>query len=645
MSIRDEILQKIGEMNADLIILHDPDNLLLEEELLKELENRMLRTINYRDPIELYYHFEVEHRIPRDENVTPEYRLLIRLEDCDCKALPYAIVKEGEYATLSLFYFFPKLDTQVVKELTASQREILYRVYRGYSGQTLGSNVTKEYIIKNVFKIDPTMLNTVPELFHYLIKRHYTQEIYPSVLDMYMIDIFSRNKEFNDIPVKDLITNRTEFFKYMQDEWVKYIASFSEATASTIVPFEHNDIRVYVDNLFVEGLMKPIEVTGADSVRGWAQVGVLVDGNLRNKERTLRLFENIKGEAPQRQCSSSEWFKFAERWAEFLKTLYSLDEKLDSDNVSFVEDFHTRLEEQFETWMLEKYSSIFSLSYLPQPKTVFHVLPYLLSRQRKGIKTALVVLDGMAYDQWSVISELFREHYDIEIQVSPLFAWVPTVTSISRQSIFSGKMPSGFSDSLYHTGKEEKQWINYWQNTGIQKSQIGFFPNLKLKDKNLEFLKDVINYTVIGSTITTIDTMVHGSELDPGALYNNIVHWIKNGGFIEFIELLLASGFLICLTSDHGNIYSTGIGKPDEGVLPETKGERVRIFNNEHLLDIVRGKEGGIKWNNFGLPSSCHALLAQGRTSYIQEGEKSITHGGSSLEEVIVPFVELRRKS
>jgi hypothetical protein len=53
-------------------------------------------------------------------------------------------------------------------------------------------------------------------------------------------------------------------------------------------------------------------------------------------------------------------------------------------------------------------------------------------------KTALIVMDGMSYDQWLCIkAEL--DFPGCDIQENALFAWLPTLTSISRQSIFNAQ--------------------------------------------------------------------------------------------------------------------------------------------------------------------------------------------------------------
>ena len=61
-------------------------------------------------------------------------------------------------------------------------------------------------------------------------------------------------------------------------------------------------------------------------------------------------------------------------------------------------------------------------------------------------KVALVVIDGLAFDQWlTVQQEITRQRPAWRFEENATFAWVPTITSVSRQAIFAGKGAALFS--------------------------------------------------------------------------------------------------------------------------------------------------------------------------------------------------------
>ena len=102
---------------------------------------------------------------------------------------------------------------------------------------------------------------------------------------------------------------------------------------------------------------------------------------------------------------------------------------------------------------------------------------------------------------------------------------------------------------------------------------------------------------------------------------------------------------LVYLTADHGNVTATGIGNPREGVLVETKGKRVRVYDRPEFLEEVASKfPESIRWPNYGLPPARHVLLAGNLKAFTDVGDEIVSHGGIALEEVMVPFVAITRE-
>ncbi len=109
------------------------------------------------------------------------------------------------------------------------------------------------------------------------------------------------------------------------------------------------------------------------------------------------------------------------------------------------------------------------------------------------------------------------------------------------------------------------------------------------------------------------------------------------------MTLLWDKGFVTYITSDHGNVEALGIGRPAEGILAETKGERMRIYKDNQLLKAGSASKIGREWSNIGLPPDTHVLLANSHEAFINEGDTILAHGGVSIQEVIVPFVKIWR--
>ena len=62
------------------------------------------------------------------------------------------------------------------------------------------------------------------------------------------------------------------------------------------LPFDNPDVRVYIDNLFLEGMLEP--VTCKSSPKGWAAVGVRRDPEQERRSRLASLLDLAKRELP-----------------------------------------------------------------------------------------------------------------------------------------------------------------------------------------------------------------------------------------------------------------------------------------------------------------------------------------------------------
>lgn len=133
--------------------------------------------------------------------------------------------------------------------------------------------------------------------------------------------------------------------------------------------------------------------------------------------------------------------------------------------------------------------------------------------------------------------------------------------------------------------------------------------------------------------------------MQTAGMHNQVRLWASQGHLQQLLLRLHVEGFAIYLTADHGNVTATGIGNPKEGVLVETKGERVRVYDRPEFLDEVANKfPQSIRWPNHGLPPSRHVLLAGDLKAFTNVGEEIVSHGGIALEEVLVPFVAITRE-
>jgi hypothetical protein len=271
-----------------------------------------------------------------------------------------------------------------------------------------------------------------------------------------------------------------------------------------------------------------------------------------------------------------------------------------------------------------------------------------MSRRVVQQRVALVVVDGLSLWQWVPLRDDLRQRVsDLQLEERAVFAWVPTITPVSRQAIFAASPPLSFPRSLYTTSQEPKLWRRFWTDSvGLDPEEVSF-ANVAGDGDAREIGEYISHRTrVAGIIVQKVDRIIHGMELGERGMYNQLVQWAQEGYLAHLLYRLLEHDFEVYLTSDHGNVEARGIGRPNEGAVADIRGERVRVFNDaETRSRVAGGFPGSVEWAGLGLPKDYLPLLAPGRGAFIASNKRIVGHGGISLEELLVPLVQMQLRT
>ncbi|MDQ7053926.1 MAG: hypothetical protein Q9P14_13965 [candidate division KSB1 bacterium] len=116
-SWRDKILKEFAPHTFRLTLVADPDELLLEEQILEELRQRGFELIPFDDHVSFRYLYESRFRAHWDNGEQTELVVLLRTLSNDLTALPYDLLQSGRKLAFSLADLFPKLSYPVVATL------------------------------------------------------------------------------------------------------------------------------------------------------------------------------------------------------------------------------------------------------------------------------------------------------------------------------------------------------------------------------------------------------------------------------------------------------------------------------------------------------------------------------------------------
>jgi hypothetical protein len=657
-----------------LTIVADPDELLTEQGIVDGIRQRGFEIVPFDDHVAFRYAYERRFRQVWDSGDGTNLVVVLQASSSDISRLPFDLLQQAKLdrrlLSFSLAELFPSLAPHVLSELDRNDLDAVSAAQQLFKPEPLGENATRDFLLRNVFRLDPAQIQSDAELLRALLRRHYSSKVIPKTLDDRLIYLLRSSGRWPDWPLNQIVPSRSSFLEFLQERWPIFLNQKLDTQTGRIhkapvpfdlrysgptdLPFDHDDVRVYVDNLFTDGLLLPTSSISRSLVQGtWMAAGVASSEAADHISRFRKLLQLMDSNRPSSGSDHQVWVQAATRWAEIVALRWSFPGDMDSGDKDRFNTAHQLIEKSFYEWMAVHYASLYSLSFLPRPVMLHHIPRYMAHRlAAKGstAKLAVLIIDGFAMDQWAVV----RQEMPLRKWATEefgLFAWVPTLTAVSRQSIFVGDPPFFFGQSLNTTGKEEQHWNRFWEDRGLRHGDAVYACQGTLDDDDsfITRVREKINQPrcrVVGIVVGTIDQMLHGIVTGTDGMHAGVRHWAKRGSLWRMLDTLLESGFEVVLTADHGNVEGIGIGKPNVGVTADERGERVHVFPDALLRsNVAANYVGSIEWPNIGLPDNYFALIAPPLRAFIGEGKRTVAHGGICIEEVIVPFITVKRSS
>ena len=662
---RDQILKEFTPNVARLTLVADPDGLLLEEGVLEAIRDRGFELIAFEDHVAFRYAYESKFRSRWDQGDQTDLVVVLRSAASDLGCLPYDLLQAGRQLSFNLGEIFPNLSYPIVTALESGDLDALYEAQKRHGPGVLGDNATKEFVLRHVFEIAPELIRKPSDLLRALLRRHYREQRVPVLLDERFVQVLRQQGGFEDWPLETIIPDREAFFTFLQERWPIFLNRLAtqnstgvrenkkpygfEYTGPADLPFEHDDIRVYVDNLFVEGLLVSVQHDKAEELsKTWVGIGIRTAPNEDRFRRLGKLMDNLQASIPANDAKHTEWLHFARGWAEWVVLLNENSDDGVAELTEHFKDLQTRVDAGFTSWLLKRYAGLVNLP--PVPPVMIHHLPRFLVRQvgdDRQAKIAMILMDGLSMDQWLVVRRVLASRkIGLRFRDQAVFSWIPSLTAVSRQAAFAGKAPIFFPNSIQTTDKEPLLWSQFWADHGYTANQVVYIKGLG--DGSLESVSEALSHPqarIAGLIVDKVDKIMHGMEMGTAGMHNQVGQWANQPYLSNLLNLLLDQGFKVYLTSDHGNIEGEGCGRPAEGAVADLRGERVRVYPEKALRNKVKERfPDAVEWGSIGLPADYLALFAPPRQAFVQEKQRTVSHGGISIEELIVPLVQVERE-
>jgi hypothetical protein len=657
----EQVLREFIPELARLWVVTDPDDVLLDESLLAALRKRGFDVLPFEDSIAFRAELEGRYRSEwRQGQAGPTSAVILHLKSDDASRLPWDYLHDGRSVRLSLSDLFPKLAPGVIRQVGVQHLERLFEAQTHHATQVLGETETKNFLLLHIFRLSPQLIAGVSDFWRELLRLHYRGNELPAVLAAHMEAVLGRLDAFRGLPVANLFGSRSVALKVLQEAWFKHLAARGVAATSVgeplsdeysgaiRVPFDDPGIWSTVDSMFLEGTLHPVQVTGLPSdFPGKLHVGVVQSpGDLR--DLVVEGVKTLTDELPGEHGSHRDWLHYARKLGELLSRFHALDNTRFEAVRREVEALQTAADIRLQEWVRHHYADLPSLSAVKAPVMLHHVPRFLAMRRDAGeSKIALLVFDGLAVDQWARI----REHVEagipnVSFDETACFAWLPTLTSVSRQAIFSGLKPREFAFSIETTAQEPVWWSRFWADHGLRANEVLFRKGIK-RIEQLDELTSALSspaLKVAGIVVDMVDELVHDAQLGKRGVAHLVDLWCQTGVVDRLCVRLHELGYHVYLTADHGNVDAIGTGRINQGVAPEIRGERVRTYRSPVLLEeSAAAYPATVHMPLPGLPADFLPLFAAPRSAFVTSGEQLVVHGGISVEELIVPFVKVNQ--
>lgn len=400
---------------------------------------------------------------------------------------------------------------------------------------------------------------------------------------------------------------------------------------------------------------------------------------IESEKFTQDYFKNFN-QITQKLMGDLEW----EDWIKIYKDLtkYSIEsEKINEPAL------HDTLETQwrdaniaFSKYVEENYVSWINMKKKEQKP---YLSPHVNDRWLKPVleenkgPVFYFVIDCLRYDQWVIMEQLLYDYFKISVDFH--CAILPTVTAYCRNSIFSGLYPIDIKKYFpqywkvenaadeHSQNKYERELLETWvERKRIKMKKAPQFIKIFQTDFGQKVERDILNHRhndLTAIVINAVDMIAHSrsdyailKEIAPDeSAYRSLTKsWFTHSSLFGMLkQISTLKDAKVVLTTDHGSVRCLhgvkAYGDRETSTSLRYKfGKNVKADQKDAMqienLEELKLPSNGISVNNVIAKEDKYLVYPTEYQHYINKYKDSFQHGGISMEEMIVPVVQMTPK-
>lgn len=285
----------------------------------------------------------------------------------------------------------------------------------------------------------------------------------------------------------------------------------------------------------------------------------------------------------------------------------------------------------------------------------------------------LLVVDNLRYDQYQMLRPALSKYFSFDRE-DIVYSILPTATQYARNAFFAGLMPSeikkkypelwvGEDEEGSKNNNEEELLNKQLKRLGID-AKVGYrkITNLEAGKKLYENLNQLKNNDLNVVVYNFVDMLSHARtdmkvirELaDDEAAYRSLTtSWFEHSPLQDIMKEIAKTGAKVILTTDHGTVKVNNaikvVGPKETNTNLRYKIGKNLNYKDKEVFEVKNPDDAYLPKDNISdvyvfSRNNDFFVYPNNYNHYSKYYSDTFQHGGISLEEILIPYVEMRGK-